>query len=157
MVTDRLTTSCVIFSPVRGVLVDYSFSEGHLVYPSHATARQNTLLLHESTDSVNFVFERGASTKSVTLKLEHLQLENQTLSVPLLDEVQEEQRQPMLKYQLNLPQGPLYSRVTVEAESTLRIKATLCLGLNSYGWKVWDAMGCPSFCKCGCVHMCHVP
>eukprot|EP00438_Fugacium_kawagutii_P035548 Skav214504 [mRNA] locus=scaffold1011:356928:371333:- [translate_table: standard] len=106
------------------ILVDYSFSEGHLVYLPQATARQNTLLLHESTDSVNFVFERGAHTKNVTLKLEHLQLENQTLSVPLLDEAEGEEMQSMLKYQLNLPQGPLYSRITVEAESRLRIKAT---------------------------------
>ena len=132
-------------SPDRGgVLVDYSFSEGHLVYLSQATASQNTLLLHESTDSVNFVLEPGAFTKNVTLKLEHLQLEDQTLTVPLLGEAEAEGTQPMLKYQLNLPQGPLYTRVTVEAQSALRIKATQWLGpnLESLDHRT-------SFCKCG--------
>ena len=68
------------------------------------------------------------TTNEVTLKLEHLQLENRTLSIPLLPSG--EDAEPVLKYQLSLPQGPLYSRVTVEAESTLRIKPTKCLGAS---------------------------
>jgi hypothetical protein len=68
------------------------------------------------------------TTNEVTLKLEHLQLENRTLSIPLLPSG--EDAQPVLKYQLSLPQGPLYSRVTVEAQSTLRIKPTKCLGAS---------------------------
>ena len=33
------------------------------------------------------------------------------------------------KYQLNLPPGPLYSRVTIEAESALKIRSTRPLGM----------------------------
>ena len=69
-------------------------------------------------------------TKNLTLMLEHLQLENQSLSVPLLFDGESVQQQ---KYQLNLPQGPLYSRVTIEAESRLRIKATKWLDQNTLG------------------------
>ena len=62
-----------------GALVDYSFSEGHLVYQAGATAVQNTLLLHESTDSISFVFEAATHTKGVTLKVEHPQLDGDDL------------------------------------------------------------------------------
>ena len=44
-----------------------------------ATAVQNTLLLHESADSISFVFEAATHTKGVTLKVEHPQLDGDDL------------------------------------------------------------------------------
>ena len=87
----------------------------------------------QPVNAIEFFILLGSHTKNLTLKLEHLQLENYSLSVPLPSDDSESNQQ--LKYQLNLPQGPLYGRVTIEAESRLRIKATKWLAKNT--WRMW--------------------
>ena len=44
---------------MRGELIDYSFTRGHITTPPHALAHQNTLLLHKDVDSLPFTFSTG--------------------------------------------------------------------------------------------------
>ena len=64
---------------MHGTLVDYSFSQGYLLYEAEATTLQNTLLLHSSSDSITFAFQIGEHTASLSLEYQHPQLEGRQL------------------------------------------------------------------------------
>ncbi|CAE7777586.1 ankrd52 [Symbiodinium sp. CCMP2456] len=120
---------------MQGTLVHYSFSRGHLMYPAMATSFHNTLLLEDATDSLTFFFEGGSHTQSVSLKIEHPQLESNLSSNVVLFSKEDgvegvaqvsemaELSQAAGQYQFSLPPGPLYSRITVAAGSKLKIPA----------------------------------
>ncbi|CAE7203676.1 Ankrd17 [Symbiodinium sp. CCMP2456] len=120
---------------MRGTLTEYSFNKGHLEYLPGATALQNTLLLHEDSDSVTFVFEAGQHAQSVSLKLEHPQMDlKDSAEVLLFSRRLQEGRAAVNnttgpavaagEYQINLPAGPLYSRITVEVVGKLQLRPT---------------------------------
>ncbi|CAE7869335.1 mask, partial [Symbiodinium sp. KB8] len=111
---------------MRGSLLEYSFSKGHVVYLPGVTALNNTLLLHDDVDSVTFGFEAGVHTKTITLRLEHPQMQlNDSEKVVLFSHRADSKLAvPAGEYPLNLPAGPLYARIIVEAESRLKIPPT---------------------------------
>ncbi|CAE7242519.1 Fem1b [Symbiodinium natans] len=93
-------------------LTRYSFDRGYLQYPASEEAYHNTLVLPADVDSVVFFFEVGAHTSHLFLKCVH----------PLLEEVEpvllfsaKDRAERTGEYQLAIPAGPLYSRITVEA------------------------------------------
>eukprot|EP00438_Fugacium_kawagutii_P018645 Skav235465 [mRNA] locus=scaffold1451:87309:88999:+ [translate_table: standard] len=95
-----------------GILLDYSFSKGHLTYLAGSAAMQNTLLLHDDSDSITFFFEPGTYTNSVHLKLEHQQLDDPRSAVLFvhdkeIGEAKVSDEQTLAReYQLDLPAGP---------------------------------------------------
>ena len=122
----------------QGTLLDYSFSKGHLAYWAGPTALQNTLLLHDDADSVTFFFEGSDTTEAIHLKLEHPQLDPEDFEpIPLFIRSREGKGDPGAgegakavagEHQLNLPAGPLYSRITVEVANNVCF-AMRCMAL----------------------------
>ncbi|CAE7381203.1 PFDN6 [Symbiodinium sp. CCMP2456] len=117
---------------MRGALVDYSFSKGYLTGIAGVATLENTLLLHDAADSITFVYEGSQHTRSISLKLEHPQLDGQDTEEVTLFSYDGEgggHKDPAStpaagKFEVKLPTGPLYSRITVEAASHLRISPT---------------------------------
>ena len=87
---------------MRGELVHYTWSRGYLVYPSEAQAVHNTLLLDLNADSVDLSLQKGIHTHSVTVLVEH----------PSFAESFRIEESP---WQISLPKGPAYSRISLEA------------------------------------------
>eukprot|EP00438_Fugacium_kawagutii_P010176 Skav235868 [mRNA] locus=scaffold1693:348437:350816:- [translate_table: standard] len=116
---------------LTGNLVDYSFSKGHLTYTAEAAGFHNTLLLHDATDSMTFFFEGAAHTDSIHLELEHPQMELKDVGkIPLFPQGD----QPAAaagEFQVNLPAGPLYSRITVEVAGKMKVQASKYPGRDS--------------------------
>ncbi len=86
--------------------MQYTWNRGHLVYPSTPHALHNTLLLDASADSLILDVRGGTHTRSISVFLEHPQL-NQSEPVQLTSTTE---------CQLSLPTGPLYGRIQVQAQ-----------------------------------------
>ncbi|CAE7433928.1 PHPT1 [Symbiodinium microadriaticum] len=109
---------------MRGELIDYSFSRGHLSIPPTGLAIQNTLLLHTSVDSFVFRFEAGKYTSKVQLHVEHAYSDT-VPSEPetIFDENVDTEAGAGKRFGetwVSLPSGPLYSRLIVAASSHLQ-------------------------------------
>ena len=124
-----------------GSLIDYSFSKGHLMHVAGTMAVQNTLVLHDDTDSMSFFFEAGDGTKRVNLKLEHPQLDIKGSPAPLFSYDRREGTEaggfggPSVlagEFQLYLPPGPLYSRIVLEAEDSFCFFLSCVLNPTTY-------------------------
>ncbi|CAE7317506.1 unnamed protein product [Symbiodinium sp. CCMP2592] len=92
----------------RGELVDFSFDRGHLIYPAEGQAFHSTLLLDETVDSVVLSIQAGQNTQQIQLSLEH----------PLLavnESLHTLGKEKSGEFQLFLPAGPLYSRISLTA------------------------------------------
>ena len=106
---------------MRGELIDYSFTRGHITTPPHALAHQNTLLLHKDVDSLPFTFSTGPFTSKVKLRLEHPLLNSsEAENVTIFDGNSTDGGE----YSISVPAGPLYSRLIVDAASHLHQKPT---------------------------------
>lgn len=90
---------------MRGELLHYGLNRGHMVHPPHLQAFHNTLLL-DTVDAMTLSYEPNAHTHEMSLTIEHPQLDNATVSLPCNGSG---------VYQLSLPPGPLYSRISVNA------------------------------------------
>ncbi|CAE7242495.1 Fem1b [Symbiodinium sp. CCMP2592] len=120
---------------MQGVLVDYSFSQGYLLYEAEAATLQNTLLLHSSSDSMTFAFQIGEYTSRLSLEYQHPQLLGSQQEVLLYSNTQTGAATMTSsvkagEYEVFLPKGPLYSRIILRAASTLRIKDTVPPGAD---------------------------
>ena len=121
-------------------MLDYSFSKGHLTYLAGDRAVQNTLLLHDDADSITFYFEAGTSTESVKLTIQHplLNDSNAVLLYSLNGEGEASEaadassKTPAMEYQLDLPAGPLYGRITVETSSTVCFFTQCVMSATTY-------------------------
>ena len=106
---------------MRGELIAYSFTRGHITTPPHALAHQNTLLLHKDVDSLPFTFSTGPFTSKVELRLEHPLLNSSDAEpVTIFDGNATDGGQ----YLVSVPAGPFYSRLIVDAASHLHQKPT---------------------------------
>ena len=119
-----LVLLCLDGMKMRGELVDYSFSCGRLSIPPNPSAVQNTLLLHTSVDSCSFRFEAGLHTSKVHLRLEHAYgytalSQGVTVFDEDHDKVNTGEEKRAGEISVNLPAGPLYSRIIVSASSHL--------------------------------------
>ena len=124
LATGALTLLILIVSDglqMRGELIDYSFTRGHITTPPHALAHQNTLLLHKDVDSLPFTFSTGPFTSKVELRLEHPLLNSsEAENVTIFDGNSSDGGE----YSISVPAGPLYSRLIVDAASHLHQKPT---------------------------------
>jgi len=91
---------------LRGELVDYTVNRGKLSYPAGSHAVQNTLLLDQNVDSLTLNVQLGDFTHGVMIQLHHPLLGNAS-DVLHINESGDQQ--------LSLPNGPLYSRLSLLA------------------------------------------
>ena len=116
---------------VRGELVDYSWSRGHLSYPSNIEAMHNTLLLDLNVDSLTLNIASGPNTNEVCWYAEH----------PLLSKNMSCGEGEQAEYVVTLPSGPLYSRVSLEAKG--RHKTTYVVHIIRIGESINVSLSSP--------------
>ncbi|CAE7258305.1 unnamed protein product, partial [Symbiodinium microadriaticum] len=93
------------FLHLRGELLKYEVSRGHLTYPSNNEAVHNTLLLDSNADALTLGIELFDHTHGVQMKIES----------PLLNASDVIPFNKSGEHQLALPSGPFYSRITLIA------------------------------------------
>ena len=95
---------------LRGQLLKYDVNRGHLTSPGGSEAFHNTLLLDTNADSLMLNVELFDHTQNLTLKIEH----------PLLNDSEEIAFNASGEHQMDIPAGPLYSRILLRAVGSYR-------------------------------------
>lgn len=94
---------------IRGELINYSWSRGHLVYPAEYQGFHNTLLLDSTVDTMTLNVDVAKNTRGVGLRGHHPQLEE------VNDTFFETDGNESVEFQVFLPTGPLYTGIEVTA------------------------------------------
>ena len=90
---------------MRGQLLKYDVSRGHLTSPGSREAFHNTLLLDTNADSLTLNVELFDHTRDLLLKVEH----------PLLNDTELVRFNESGEHQISIPPGPLYGRISLWA------------------------------------------
>lgn len=91
---------------MRGELLDYSFSRGHLTSPASTFSFHNTVLLEDKADSLTLNFEKGNHTQFLFLQVENPLLDNSSETIPV---------HQFTEHPIALPSSPFYSRISLLA------------------------------------------
>ena len=91
---------------MRGELLDYSFSRGHLTSPASTFSFHNTVLLDDKADSLTLNFQKGNHTRGLFLQVKNPLLDNSSETIPV---------HQVTEHPISLPSSPFYSRISLIA------------------------------------------